>query len=97
MNLTKDSAIEVLKKVFDPELQLDVWTLGLIYGVEVKEEKKVFIKMTFTSPACPYAPQLVAEIKERLKEIGFIDPEIEFTFEPLWKPSDDVKMLLGLS
>jgi len=97
MEYTKEKVVEVLKDVQDPELQIDVWTLGLIYEIEVKEENKPFIKMTFTSPACPYAPQLVAIIKTKLKDAGFGEPELEFTFDPPWAPSDDVKMILGLS
>lgn len=94
--LSKEVAIEALKQVQDPELQLDVWTLGLIYEIEIKE-KKPFIKMTFTSPGCPYAPELVFLIKSKLKEAGFEEPELDFTFDPPWQPSDEVKMLLGLS
>ena len=96
MSLTKDAAIEALKKVEDPELGMDVWTLGLIYNLEVKEDK-VFIRMTFTSPACPYAPQLVMQIKMQIQEAGFAEPQLEFTFDPPWEPSDEVKMLLGMS
>jgi len=96
-SLTKEKAIDLLKQVEDPELQVDVWTLGLIYDVNVAEGNKIAITMTFTSPACPYAPQLVAEIKKKLTDGGFIDPALEFSFDPPWKPSDEVKMLLGLS
>ncbi|MBI2140665.1 DUF59 domain-containing protein [Candidatus Woesearchaeota archaeon] len=95
-SLTKEDAIEAMKNVMDPELRLDVWTLGLIYGVEVKEQNAVSIKMTFTTPACPYAPQLVADLKGQLMEAGFQEPEIEYVFDPPWAPSDEVKMLLGL-
>lgn len=95
--LTKEDAIEALKQVEDPELMLDVWTLGLIYKVEIKENNNLFIQMTFTSPACPYAPQLVEQIKIKIQEKGFKEPEMDFTFDPPWEPSDDVKMLLGLA
>lgn len=93
---TKEEAIEALKRVVDPELQLDVWTLGLIYKVDVKEDKDIFIEMTFTSPMCPYAPMLVEDIKTKLQEKGFKEPKMEFTFNPPWEPSDEVKELLGL-
>ena len=95
--LTKEKAIEALKQVADPELQLDVWTLGLIYEIKLTDGNNIFIKMTFTSPACPYAPQLVEEIKAKLKEIGFQEPKMEFTFDPPWEPNDEVKMMLGLT
>jgi len=94
--LTKEEAIEVLKTVVDPEIQLDVWTLGLIYEIKVKDNNSLYVRMTFTSPACPYAPQLAEEIKQKLEEKGFI-PELDFTFDPPWAPSDEVRMMLGSS
>ncbi|MFH1409722.1 MAG: SufD family Fe-S cluster assembly protein [Nanoarchaeota archaeon] len=94
-SLSKDDAINVLKTVKDPEIDLDVWTLGLIYGIKV-DNKDIFVKMTFTSPACPYAPQLVADIKGSLMKKGFHEPRMEFTFDPPWEPSEEVKMHLGL-
>lgn len=94
MNLTKEKAIEVLKKVQDPELMLDVYTLGLIYGIDIKEDN-IDIKMTFTSPMCPYGPQLISEIEHSLKNIGF-KVKINLTFDPPWEPSEEVKDLLGL-
>ena len=93
--LTKEKAIETFKKVEDPELQIDIWTLGLIYGFEINKDNKIDIKMTFTTPACPYAPQLVGDLETQLRKAGFT-PELEFVFEPPWEPSDEVKDLLGL-
>ena len=93
--LTKEKAIETFKKVEDPELQIDIWTLGLIYGFKINKENKIDIKMTFTTPACPYAPQLVNDLETQLRKAGFT-PELEFVFEPPWEPSDEVKDLLGL-
>ena len=93
--LTKEKAIETFKKVEDPELQIDIWTLGLIYGFEINKENKIDIKMTFTTPACPYAPQLVGALETQLRKAGFT-PELEFVFVPPWEPSDEVKDLLGL-
>ena len=95
--LTREDAIKALRKVEDPELRLDVWTLGLIYQLDMKEDNAVFIKMTFTTPFCPYAPALVADLKAKLMEAGFQEPAIEFVFDPPWQPSDEVKMLLGLT
>ena len=57
--LTKEKAIEVFKKVEDPELNIDIWTLGLIYGFKIKKDNQIDINKTYTTPACPYAPQLV--------------------------------------
>ena len=92
--MDKEKAIEVLKKIEDPELGLDIWTLGLVYKVEVKE-RDVFIDLTFTSPMCPYGPMLLEQIDQELRAAGFF-PKIEVVFSPPWKPSDEVKMMLGL-
>ncbi len=93
--LTKKKAIEVFKNVEDPELNIDIWTLGLIYGFKIKKDNQIDIKMTFTTPACPYAPQLVSALESKLRKSGFT-PELEFVFDPPWEPSDEVKDLLGL-
>ena len=89
--------IEVLKKVNDPELHIDVWTLGLIYNIDIKENI-IDIKMTFTSPMCPYGPFLVDEIKNKIKESNksIKEVKIEVVFQPLWQPSDQVKEMLGI-
>ena len=93
----KEKIIEALKEVMDPELGLDVWTLGLIYDVTIKEDKNVFIKMTLTSPMCPYAAELIAGIESGVQEQGFAKPKIDVVFDPVWKPSEEVKQLLGLA
>ena len=93
----KQKIIEVLKKVNDPELHIDVWTLGLIYNIELKE-KIVDIKMTFTSPMCPYGPFLVDEIKSKIKtsDKKIEEVKVEVVFQPIWQPSDEVKAMLGI-
>ena len=94
--LARKDAISALKKVMDPELGLDIYNLELIYGITVKSDNSILVKMTFTSPTCPYGPMLMNEVKEKLKSKGFRRPEIDIVFEPVWKPSNKVKMLLGL-
>ena len=93
--LTKEKVIEVFKQCVDPELDIDIWTLGLIYEHKVNG-KKVFVKMTFTSPMCPYGPQMVQEIESKLKEAGAETVEVEITFDPPWKPSDELRAILGV-
>lgn len=95
-NLTKSQAVIGLKKVMDPELGLDVYALGLIYDIKIKDDKSIQIKMTLTSPMCPFGPQMISDVKNRLKEQGFKNPEVEFVFDPPWAPNEEVKMLLGL-
>jgi len=81
---------EVLKKVYDPELNFSVIDLGLVYGVEVKKGKDVLIKMTMTTPFCPYASALLDDAKQqlgKLPDIGQIDIEV------VWEPPWDTKMM----
>lgn len=93
---TKEQVIQKLKKVQDPELGLDVWTLGLIYTIDF-DKTKVLIKMTLTSPMCPYGPAMISDVQQRVKELkGVKDVKVEITFNPPWKPSDDVRELLGV-
>lgn len=94
--LTKEQIIEdVLKKYNDPELNIDVWTLGLIYEIHT-DENNVKIKLTFTSPMCPFGPQMVDELKQKLKDNGAENVEIEVTFDPPWKPNEELRVMLGV-
>lgn len=93
---TKDEVIEALKTVEDPEIFLDIWFLGLIYGIEI-EEKRVAITMTFTSPMCPAGPMLIEQIKEVVKVLPDVETvDVTVTFSPPWEPSDEVKGMLGM-
>ncbi len=94
---TKEEVIEALRHVIDPELYLDVWTLGLIYDVSIEEDGKLNIRMTFTSVACPAGPQLVQDIKEKTEAVsGITETNVEVTFVPPWQPSEDLKAMLGI-
>ena len=94
----KDEVIELLKTVNDPEIMIDVWTLGLIYDLKVDEPKgDVLITMTFTTPACPYGEILVEEMKQKVAELkGLKHLKIDVVFSPPWQPSDEVKAMLGM-
>ena len=94
--LTKKHAVAALKKVSDPELGLDIYTLELVYDITIKDDSSVIVKMTLTSPMCPYGPALMNDVREKLRQKGFKNPEINLVFEPMWVPSEKVKMLLGL-
>ncbi len=100
MTITKEQIIEqVFKKYLDPELHIDVWALGLIYDFTVKEQDgkiNVWVKMTFTSPMCPLGPQMIDELETMIKEQGADDVTIEITFEPAWKPSEELREMLGV-
>ena len=95
--LTKEKVMEVLKKIEDPEIQIDIVTLGLIYKVDVDEEGNVEIDMTFTSMACPYGPALVDDVKSKVIGLECVKTvDVKITFDPPWKPSEEVMSALGL-
>ena len=95
----KEQVIEVLKKVMDPEIQYDIWSLGLIYNVEL-EGSKVKITMTFTTPMCPYGPALMDDVRRQVSAVdGVGEVVIDLTFSPAWnqdKMSEEAKMALGV-
>jgi metal-sulfur cluster biosynthetic enzyme len=93
--ITKEQAIDALKLCEDPELNIDVWTLGLIYDLDVNDGK-VKIKMTFTTPLCPYGPMLLDTIKMKLTEHGASNVDLEVVFDPPWKPSEELREMLGV-
>ncbi len=83
----KQKVIEKLKRVYDPEIPIDVWNLGLVYGIDV-EDGKVKIKMTLTAPGCPIAYVIVENVKRAVMEIeGVKDVEVELVWEPRWSPT----------
>lgn len=96
--VTKDQIIEKLSQVMDPELGISIVDLGLIYDIKV-EGNKAFIRMTFTTPACPMINEMLNDVKEKLDKIEDADIEVTVVFDPLWSPermSEKAKMKLGL-
>jgi metal-sulfur cluster biosynthetic enzyme len=94
---TKEDVRNVLKGVTDPEIGLDIITLELVYEVSVSEEGKADIKMTFTTPMCPYGPMLLEEIKAKVSEInGIKGVNVEVVFDPPWQPSEQLRATLGV-
>ncbi len=93
----KDEIVEVLKNTFDPELGIDIWTLGFVRKLQINPEKMaVAIEMTLTSPLCPYGPQMLQDVENALKKIGLKRVKIEFVFDPPWQPSVEVRQMLGI-
>ncbi|MEA3444061.1 MAG: SUF system Fe-S cluster assembly protein [Bacteroidota bacterium] len=81
----ENKIIDVLKDIFDPEIPVDIYSLGLIYKVDVDDKNNVKIVMTLTSPNCPVAESLPAEVSERVQAIEGVNKfELELTFEPPW-------------
>ena len=96
MPVTRERVIEELETIMDPELGLDVWTLGLIYDISFEEERYVKITMTYTTPLCPYGPALKQDITDGLHGLGFKAVEIEVTFNPPWTPSEQLRVMMGV-
>ncbi len=94
--VTKQDVEKALRQVFDPELNVDIMSLELIYNIAVKEDK-VSIRMTFTSVGCPYGPELKNEVSKKVLEIpGVKGVDIDIVFDPPWQPSEAVKAMFGL-
>lgn len=95
-----DKIVKVLKTIFDPEIPVDIYELGLIYDVLVNEDSEVKILMTLTTPNCPVAETLPLEVEEKIKSISMIkDAEVEITFDPPWSQdlmSEEAKLALGM-
>ncbi len=93
-------AIQVLQTVFDPEIPVNIYSLGLVYEVKADESGNVHIKMTLTSPNCPVAESLPQEVQTKISEIdGVADVNVEIVWEPTWTPelmSDAAKLELGM-
>lgn len=95
---------EALKPVFDPEIRISIVDLGLVYGAELGETEKgrfVKVRMSLTSPACPYGPMLLASVHTALARLpGVKDVDVDLTFAPSWDPrtmaTEDAKEQLGL-
>ncbi len=94
-----EKIVEMIKTIFDPEIPVDIYELGLIYDVFVNEEMDVKILMTLTSPNCPVAETLPMEVEEKVRSIEEVrNAEVEITFDPTWTQdmmSEEAKLELG--
>ena len=100
VNALGEKIVGVLKTIFDPEIPVDIYELGLIYDVFVNEDFEVKILMTLTSPNCPVAETLPLEVVEKVKSIDEVkNAEVEITFDPPWTKdimSEEAKLELGM-
>ena len=94
-----EQAIKAVCEIYDPEIPVNIYALGLIYDIQVSEECDVKIIMTLTSPNCPVAETLPVEVEEKVKEIDNVKTvSVEIVFEPAWNKdmiSDEAKLELG--
>lgn len=102
---TVDSAleqqvVEAIRSVFDPEIPVNVYDLGLIYDIEIDAHSKVHIRMTLTAPACPVAGILPGQVEAAVKQVeGIEDAEVELVWDPPWsqdRMSEEAQLTLGL-
>ena len=100
MDRITDALIAAFKTVFDPEIPVDVYELGLIYKVDIDDDRKVDIEMTLTAPGCPVAGDMPGWIENAAKTVeGVADVEVRLTFDPPWTParmSDEARLALNM-
>ena len=96
----KEQIIEEIRKIYDPELPVNIYELGLIYDVTVENDNFAKIKMTLTTPNCPVAETLPVEVEDKVKSLKMVnDAEVEITFDPPWTQelmSEEAKLELGM-
>ncbi len=95
----REEVIEVLRTVYDPEIPVNIYELGLVYEVDVDEDAHAKVRMTLTSPMCPVAESLPPEVEQKIRQLpGIADVDVELTWEPPWNPgmmSEAAKLQLG--
>mgnify|MGYP006300799375 CR=1 FL=1 len=96
----EDEIVNKLKFIYDPEIPVNIYDLGLIYNLEIDEDSNVDIRMTLTAPNCPIADQIVQEVHDRIQEIeGVNEVNIDLVFDPPWDKemmSEEARLELGL-
>ncbi len=96
----RPKVIEALKRVFDPEIPVNIYELGLVYDVLVDADRQVGVRMTLTAPACPAAQTLPGEVRDAARSVeGVAGAQVEIVFEPTWtmeRMTDAAKLQLGL-
>ncbi len=86
IQISKEDVLEAFKDIVDPELGLNIVDLGIIYDVNI-DGNKVIIKMTFTTPKCPFSFLIFKQVRDVLKKLGFTDIKVNIVFDPPWNPS----------
>jgi len=98
--VTEEAVINMVKTVFDPEIPVDVYELGLIYAIEIADDGKVKVEMTLTTPSCPSAQELPGQVEESVRLIpGVTDVLVEVVWDPPWhqgRMSEDARLALNM-
>ncbi len=96
----EERIIEALKTIYDPEIPVNIYELGLIYNVDVDQGNKVFVTMTLTTPGCPVAGSMPGQVEMTVKNVeGVSDAEVELVWDPPWtidRMSDEARLTLGM-
>ena len=96
----ENGVVEALRTIYDPEIPVNIYELGLIYDVDLQEGGAVHVKMTLTSPACPVAGSLPGEVQTKVESVpGVTSAEIELVWDPVWNPSmmsEAARLQLGM-
>ena len=97
---TEEGVIAAIKTVFDPEIPVDIYELGLIYAIELGDDGKIKVEMTLTTPSCPSAQDLPSMTEEAIRQIpGVTDCEVEIVWDPPWdqsRMSEDARLALNM-
>ncbi len=100
VKISEDAVISVLKTVFDPEIPVDIYELGLIYAVEIADDGHVKVEMTLTTPSCPSAQELPSQAEEAVRAVpGVTDVTVEVVWDPPWdqsRMSEDARLALNM-
>ena len=95
----EESIVDVLKTVYDPEIPVNIWDLGMIYKIDVLDDGNVNVDMTFTSPSCPAADFILEDVRSKIESVsGIKAANIELVFEPVWDQSmmsEEARVELG--
>ena len=98
--INEDAIVNVLKTIFDPEIPVDIYELGLIYAVEIADDGQVKVEMTLTTPSCPSAQELPGQVEEAVRLVpGVTDVQVEVVWDPPWDPSrmsEDARLALNM-
>lgn len=96
----KERVIAAMRTVYDPEISVNIYDLGLIYEIDINPQSEVFVKMTLTAPACPVAGILPGQVEAAIKSVdGVSDARVELVWDPPWsqeRMTDEAKLTLGL-
>ena len=96
----EETVVEALRTVFDPEIPVNIYDLGLIYTIDIKETGNVFVEMSLTAPGCPVAGEMPGQVAEAVAKVdGTGEVEVKLVWEPAWTPermSEDAKLALGM-